>query len=214
MQFLRLYFITMFTTLTNTILVSATFILYKLFWFSRLWMASAARDLSNYQWRLVSNAIGSCSLPIFVKLVFAEVIDFLSFATPTSTSTYLNYYSPVTLKSVTLALPSVIAKPVSPTLLLMPGNACGCWRMYLLMQSTTYPHSTILLTSHSGRSLAHLVIMMMVVLQVCRWRSYTKPQDTHLASTVMDSIMMLFERIEKQVRMIFCWYRVIWVSTL
>ncbi|XP_048000249.1 NACHT and WD repeat domain-containing protein 2-like [Leguminivora glycinivorella] len=71
----------------------------------KLWMASAARDLSNYQWRLVSNAIGSCSLPIFVKLVFAEV---------------------------------------------------------------------------------------------CRWRSYTKPQDTHLASTVMDSIMMLFERIEKQ----------------
>ncbi|XP_052753046.1 NACHT and WD repeat domain-containing protein 2 [Galleria mellonella] len=71
----------------------------------KLWMASAARDLSNYQWRLVSNAISSCSLPIFVKLVFAEV---------------------------------------------------------------------------------------------CRWRSYTKPQDTHLASTVMDSIMMLFERIEKQ----------------
>ncbi|XP_050685594.1 NACHT and WD repeat domain-containing protein 2 [Leptidea sinapis] len=71
----------------------------------KLWMAAAARDLSNYQWRLVSNAIGQCSLPIFVKLVFAEV---------------------------------------------------------------------------------------------CRWRSYTKPQDTHLASTVMDSIMMLFERIEKQ----------------
>ncbi|XP_075987082.1 NACHT and WD repeat domain-containing protein 2 [Anticarsia gemmatalis] len=71
----------------------------------KLWMASAARDLSNYQWRLVSNAIASCSLPIFVKLVFAEV---------------------------------------------------------------------------------------------CRWRSYTKPQDTHLADSVMDSIMMLFERIEKQ----------------
>ncbi|GBP66179.1 NACHT domain- and WD repeat-containing protein 1 [Eumeta japonica] len=71
----------------------------------RLWMSAAARDLTNYQWRLVSNAIGKCSLPIFVKLVFAEV---------------------------------------------------------------------------------------------CRWRSYTKPQDTHLASTVMDSIMMLFERIEKQ----------------
>ncbi|KAL4712468.1 hypothetical protein ACJJTC_007484 [Scirpophaga incertulas] len=71
----------------------------------KLWMARAARDLTNYQWRLVSNAIGQCSLPIFVKLVFAEV---------------------------------------------------------------------------------------------CRWRSYTKPTDTHLASTVMDSIMMLFERIEKQ----------------
>lgn len=34
--------------------------------------------------------------------------------------------------------------------------------------------------------------------EICRWRSYTRPQETHLASTVMDSIMMLFERIEKQ----------------
>ncbi|XP_052126754.1 NACHT and WD repeat domain-containing protein 2, partial [Frankliniella occidentalis] len=71
----------------------------------KMWMRTACRDLTNYQWRLVSNAISSCSLPIFVKLVFAEI---------------------------------------------------------------------------------------------CRWRSYTKPQDTHLAATVMDSIMMLFERIEKQ----------------
>lgn len=69
-------------------------------------MKTAFRDLTNYQWRLVANAIGQCSLPIFVKLVFAEI---------------------------------------------------------------------------------------------CRWRSYTKPQETHLASNVMDSIMMLFERIEKQV---------------
>ncbi|KAK9753905.1 NACHT domain [Popillia japonica] len=71
----------------------------------KMWMARACRDLTNYQWRLVSNAIEKCSLPIFVKLVFAEI---------------------------------------------------------------------------------------------CRWRSYTKSSDTHLASTVMDSIMMLFERIEKQ----------------
>ncbi|XP_066257781.1 NACHT and WD repeat domain-containing protein 2 [Euwallacea similis] len=71
----------------------------------KMWMKTACRDLTNYQWRLVSNAIDKCSLPIFVKLVFAEI---------------------------------------------------------------------------------------------CRWRSYTKSQDTHLASTVMDSIMMLFERIEKQ----------------
>lgn len=74
--------------------------------FDRMWMKTACRDLNNYQWRLVSNAIAKCSLPIFVKLVFAEI---------------------------------------------------------------------------------------------CRWRSYTRPQETHLASTVMDSIMMLFERIEKQV---------------
>lgn len=71
----------------------------------KMWMRTACRDLNNYQWRLVANAIAKCSLPIFVKLVFAEI---------------------------------------------------------------------------------------------CRWRSYTRPQDTHLASTVMDSIMMLFERIEKQ----------------
>lgn len=71
----------------------------------KMWAQTACRDLNNYQWRLVANAIGKCSLPIFVKLVFAEI---------------------------------------------------------------------------------------------CRWRSYTRPQETHLASTVMDSIMMLFERIEKQ----------------
>lgn len=71
-------------------------------------MNTACRDLNNYQWRLVANAIAKCSLPIFVKLVFAEI---------------------------------------------------------------------------------------------CRWRSYTRPQETHLASTVMDSIMMLFERIEKQVKL-------------
>ncbi|XP_053968962.1 NACHT and WD repeat domain-containing protein 2 [Anastrepha ludens] len=71
----------------------------------KMWMKTACRDLNNYQWRLVANAISKCSLPIFVKLVFAEI---------------------------------------------------------------------------------------------CRWRSYTKPQETHLANTVMDSIMMLFERIEKQ----------------
>ncbi|XP_023701873.1 NACHT and WD repeat domain-containing protein 2 isoform X2 [Cryptotermes secundus] len=71
----------------------------------RMWMQTACRDLTNYQWRLVCNAVGQCSLPIFVKLVFAEI---------------------------------------------------------------------------------------------CRWRSYTKPQDTYLASTVMDSIMLLFERVEKQ----------------
>lgn len=71
----------------------------------RMWMKTACRDLNNFQWRLVANAIAKCSLPIFVKLVFAEI---------------------------------------------------------------------------------------------CRWRSYTRPQETHLANTVMDSIMMLFERIEKQ----------------
>lgn len=39
---------------------------------------------------------------------------------------------------------------------------------------------------------------VVVFAEICRWRSYTRPQETHLANTVMDSIMMLFERIEKQ----------------
>ncbi|XP_043227949.1 NACHT and WD repeat domain-containing protein 2-like isoform X1 [Amphibalanus amphitrite] len=69
------------------------------------WMTDGHRDLNNYQMRMVSNALGRCSLPIFVKLVFAEI---------------------------------------------------------------------------------------------CRWKSYSRPQDTHLAGNVMDSIMMLFEKIEKQ----------------
>jgi hypothetical protein len=72
-------------------------------------MSSAHRDLNNYQWRVVSNAISHCSLPIFVKLVFAEI---------------------------------------------------------------------------------------------CRWQSYSKPQSTLLATNVMDSIMMLFEKIEKQVQIV------------
>ncbi|XP_068248399.1 NACHT and WD repeat domain-containing protein 2 [Palaemon carinicauda] len=67
------------------------------------WMVTDHRDLTNYQWRVVSNAISQCSLPIFVKLVFAEI---------------------------------------------------------------------------------------------CRWKSYSKPQDTYLASNVMDSIMMLFSKVE------------------
>ncbi|KAL7638639.1 UNVERIFIED_CONTAM: hypothetical protein RMT77_011211 [Armadillidium vulgare] len=71
----------------------------------RKWMETAQRDLNNYQWRVVNNAISHCSLPIFVKLVFAEV---------------------------------------------------------------------------------------------CRWKSYSKPQMTVLATNVMDSIMMLFEKTEKQ----------------
>ena len=36
----------------------------------KLWMESAGRDLNNYQWRVVANAVSQCSLPIFCKLVF------------------------------------------------------------------------------------------------------------------------------------------------
>ena len=37
----------------------------------KLWMETAGRDLNNYQWRVVANAIVECSLPIFLKLVNA-----------------------------------------------------------------------------------------------------------------------------------------------
>ena len=66
-------------------------------------MDSSGRDLNNFQWRVVANALSQCSLPIFCKLVFAEI---------------------------------------------------------------------------------------------CRWKSYTKPQDTYLAHSVMDSIFLLFEKVE------------------
>ena len=69
----------------------------------KLWMKSAGRDLNNYQWRVVANAVSACSLPIFCKLVFAEI---------------------------------------------------------------------------------------------CRWKSYSRPQDTYLAHSVMDSIFLLFEKVE------------------
>ncbi|ODM92054.1 NACHT and WD repeat domain-containing protein 2, partial [Orchesella cincta] len=71
----------------------------------RKWLIAACRDVTNYQWRVVCNALAECSLPIFVKLVFAET---------------------------------------------------------------------------------------------CRWKSYSKPNDTLLATNVMDSIFKLFERIEMQ----------------
>ena len=69
----------------------------------KLWMEADGRDLNNYQWRVVANAVAKCSLPIFCKLVFAEI---------------------------------------------------------------------------------------------CRWKSYSKPQDTYLAHSVMDSIFLLFEKVE------------------
>ena len=72
---------------------------------TKLWMETAGRDLNNYQWRVVANAVAECSLPIFCKLVFAEI---------------------------------------------------------------------------------------------CRWKSYSKPQDTFLAHGVMDSIFLLFEKVENK----------------
>ena len=84
----------------------------------KLWMETAGRDLNNYQWRVVANAVSQCSLPIFCKLVFAEI---------------------------------------------------------------------------------------------CRWKSYSKPQDTYLAHSVMDSIFLLFEKVrngelQPRSRFLICFY--------
>ncbi|CAB4067000.1 unnamed protein product [Lepeophtheirus salmonis] len=51
----------------------------------KLWMKTAGRDLNNYQWRVVANAVARCSLPIFCKLVFAEICRWKSYSKPTDT---------------------------------------------------------------------------------------------------------------------------------
>ena len=51
----------------------------------KLWMKSAGRTLNNYQWRVVANAMDSCTLPIFSKLVFQEVCRWKSYTAPEKT---------------------------------------------------------------------------------------------------------------------------------
>ena len=51
----------------------------------KLWMKKAGRDLNNYQWRVVANAVSRCSLPIFCKLVFAEICRWHSYSKPQET---------------------------------------------------------------------------------------------------------------------------------
>ena len=48
----------------------------------KLWMEADGRDLNNYQWRVVANAVAKCSLPIFCKLVFAEICRWKSYSKP------------------------------------------------------------------------------------------------------------------------------------
>ena len=48
----------------------------------KLWMKSAGRDLNNYQWRVVANAVCECSLPIYCKLAFAEMCRWSCFTKP------------------------------------------------------------------------------------------------------------------------------------
>ena len=41
-----------------------------------------------------------------------------------------------------------------------------------------------------------LFIVEKVFAEICRWKSYSKPQDTYLAHSIMDSIFLLFEKVE------------------
>ena len=49
-----------------------------------------SRDLTNYQWRVVANAVEICSLPIFCKLVFGEIFRWHSYTHPQDTYLYHN----------------------------------------------------------------------------------------------------------------------------
>lgn len=48
----------------------------------KLWMKSKGRDLNNYQWRVVANALVECSLPIYCQLVFAEICRWMCYSKP------------------------------------------------------------------------------------------------------------------------------------
>ena len=61
----------------------------------KLWMKSVGRDLNNYQWRVVANALDLCTLPIFCKLVFQEVCRWKSYTDPDLTVLQPNVMSSV-----------------------------------------------------------------------------------------------------------------------
>ena len=48
-------------------------------------MSKKNRKLGNYQKRIVLNALEHCSLPLFCKLIFAEVSRWRSFSNPSET---------------------------------------------------------------------------------------------------------------------------------
>ncbi|XP_076319840.1 NACHT and WD repeat domain-containing protein 2 isoform X1 [Tachypleus tridentatus] len=50
------------------------------------WLKGVCRDLNAYQWKVVRSALVRCSLPIFVKLVFAEICRWKSYSKATETT--------------------------------------------------------------------------------------------------------------------------------
>ena len=49
------------------------------------WMKAEGRTLTNFQWRVVANALDKCSLPVFLKLVLIEVCRWKSYSLPEDT---------------------------------------------------------------------------------------------------------------------------------
>lgn len=51
----------------------------------KCWLEMNGRDLNKYQWNVVNKAISECTLPIFIKLIFAEVMRWRSYSRATDT---------------------------------------------------------------------------------------------------------------------------------
>lgn len=49
------------------------------------WLEANGRDLNKYQWNVVKKAINKCTLPIFIKLIFAEVMRWRSYSRASET---------------------------------------------------------------------------------------------------------------------------------
>ncbi|GMT33781.1 hypothetical protein PFISCL1PPCAC_25078, partial [Pristionchus fissidentatus] len=51
----------------------------------REWLKSSARTISHRQWELVTKALNKCTLPLFVKLIYATVARWKSYSRPQET---------------------------------------------------------------------------------------------------------------------------------
>lgn len=51
----------------------------------KCWLQTNGRDLTKYQWNVVKKAINKCTLPIFIKLIFAEVMRWRSYSRASET---------------------------------------------------------------------------------------------------------------------------------
>ena len=52
----------------------------------RTWQSKIRRELTNHQWRVVSNALRKCSLPLFMSLCFEETKKWKSYSPASDTA--------------------------------------------------------------------------------------------------------------------------------